>query len=66
MRLFDPGLPITVTTDEDGRPTMFRWDGEPHRVDSIEDVREPKLDTVGDGRSPPGHVGGRKVARCTC
>lgn len=43
MRLFDPGLPIVVTADEEGRP-MFRWNGEPHHVESIEEVCEPKLD----------------------
>lgn len=44
MRLYNPGLPIRVTADVQGRPLAFVWNGFTHRVESIEDVREPKLD----------------------
>lgn len=44
MRLWPNGDPIRVTADSDGRPLAFVWQGESHKVATIEDVREPKLD----------------------
>jgi hypothetical protein len=44
VRHFDPGLPIRVTADEKGRPVTFLLNGHIHHTESIEDVREPKLD----------------------
>ncbi len=44
MRLFNPGLAIRVTANDDGTPAAFVWDGFTHRVESIEDVREPRLE----------------------
>jgi hypothetical protein len=43
MRLWPQGDPIRVTADSDGRPLAFVWQGESHKVATIEDVREPKL-----------------------
>jgi hypothetical protein len=44
MRLYRPGDPIRVRCSGEGRPLAFTWHGEPYRVDSIEEVREPRLD----------------------
>ena len=44
MRLFPHGEPIRVQPDADAAPKVFIWAGEVHRVTSIEDVREPKLE----------------------
>lgn len=44
MRSYDPPLPVRVRTAPDGRPQAFVWDGVTHAVESIEGVREPRLD----------------------
>jgi len=44
MRLWPDGSPIRVHADEAERPLAFTWHGVTHRVTSIEDVREPRLD----------------------
>jgi hypothetical protein len=44
MRLFPHGEPIRVQADAALRPEAFVWTGELHRITSIEDVREPRLD----------------------
>jgi hypothetical protein len=44
MRQYPEGDPIRVRADTDGQPLVFIWHGQTHRVDSIEDVREPQLD----------------------
>jgi hypothetical protein len=44
MRTFPAGEVIHVRVDEAGGPTFFTWAGHAHRILSIEDVREPRLD----------------------
>jgi len=44
MRLYTQGLPIRVRTGPDGRPLAFTHTGHTHRVASVEEVREPRLD----------------------
>lgn len=44
MRQYPSGLPIRVRAAEDGRPQAFTWRGVTHRVETVEDVREPHLD----------------------
>jgi hypothetical protein len=44
MRLWQNGAPLKVLADVGGQPLSFIWDRDLHRVDSIEDVREPRLD----------------------
>lgn len=44
MRSYDPPLPVRVRAAPDGRPQAFVWDGVTHAVESIEGVREPRLD----------------------
>ena len=44
MRLYPNGDPIRARTDDAGRPLAFTWHGQPHRIATIEDVREPRLD----------------------
>jgi len=44
MRQYPNGDPIRVRADGDGTPVVFTWRGQPHRVDTVEDVREPRLD----------------------
>lgn len=44
MRSYDPPLPIRARASADGRPVAFVLDGVTHAVESIEAVREPRLD----------------------
>jgi hypothetical protein len=44
VRIYADGSPIRVTTDGSGRPVAFAWLGRTYRVETIEDVREPRLD----------------------
>lgn len=44
MRQYGQDAAIRVRADAEGRPLAFAWRGEPHRVDSVEEVREPRLD----------------------
>jgi hypothetical protein len=44
MRLYPQGLALRVQADGAGQPLSFVWAGDLHRVTSIEDVREPRLD----------------------
>ena len=43
MRLYLKPEPIRVTELE-GQPSAFRWMGHTYRIDTVEDVREPRLD----------------------
>lgn len=43
MRLYTPGLPVRVQADPTGRPEAFTLQGHMHRVESIEEHREPHL-----------------------
>jgi hypothetical protein len=44
MRHYPEGEPIRVRSRGDGQPLAFAWRGETHRIESVEDVREPRLD----------------------
>ncbi len=44
MRQYPDGVPIRVRVQGDGRPQAFVWAGETHRVESVEAVREPRLE----------------------
>ncbi|HQZ71980.1 MAG: DUF6504 family protein [Anaerolineae bacterium] len=44
MRLHNPGIPIRVQADPQGRPEAFTLRGRLHRVASLEEHREPRLD----------------------
>ena len=44
MRLHPEGLTIRVRTDPAGRPQLFVHEGKSHRVATIEEVREPRLE----------------------
>jgi len=44
MRHYSPGQPIRVQSGAQGQPLVFVWRGETYRVETIEDVREPRLD----------------------
>jgi len=44
MRQYPDGIPIRVRVNADGHPHAFVWAGETHRIDSIEEIREPRLD----------------------
>ena len=44
MRQFPEGDPIRVRIGDNGHPLAFTWRGQPHRVATVEDVREPRLD----------------------
>ena len=44
MRLWPDGAPLNVRADPSGQPLTFIWDRELHKVTSIEDVREARLD----------------------
>lgn len=44
MRQHPTGDPIRVRADGEGRPLAFVWNGHPHRVETIEETREPRLD----------------------
>jgi hypothetical protein len=44
MRQYVHGDPIRAQADGRGRPVAFRWQGQVHRIASIEDVREPRLE----------------------
>lgn len=44
VRQYPAGEAIRVRADGAGRPLAFVWNGRPHRVQSVEEVREPRLD----------------------
>ena len=44
MRMFPDGAPLRVRTDGRNQPATFVWLGETHAIESLEDVREPRLD----------------------
>lgn len=44
MRHYDSGLPIRTRIQGDGRPIAFVLSGVTHRVETVEDLREPRLD----------------------
>ena len=44
MRQYPEGVPIRVRVQGDGSPVAFVWAGETHRIETIEAVREPRLD----------------------
>lgn len=44
MRSYDPPLPVRVRTAGDGRPQAFVLDGVTYVVETIEEVRAPRLD----------------------
>ena len=44
MRQYPASERIRVRADATGRPLAFVWNGQPHRVDSVEEQREPDLD----------------------
>jgi hypothetical protein len=44
VRQYPAGETIRVRADAAGRPLAFTWRGQPHRVDSVEEAREPRLD----------------------
>jgi hypothetical protein len=44
MRLYPDGEPIRVQASPGGEPELFIWAGDLHRVATIEEVREPRLD----------------------
>lgn len=44
MRSYDPPLPIRARVTADGMPHSFVLDGVTFVVDTIEEVREPRLD----------------------
>jgi len=52
VRQYIRGDPIRVQATGDGRPVAFSWHGQLHRVATIEDVREPRLEWW----SPSGEV----------
>lgn len=52
VRQYPAGVAIRVRAQGDGRPILFVLDGQTHRVASVEDVREPRLDWW----SPTGEV----------
>ena len=43
MRQYAAGVPVRVRA-RDGRPVAFALEGETHRVASVEDMREPRVD----------------------
>jgi hypothetical protein len=44
-RIYEPGTaPVRVVIDALGQPKAFTWEGATHRVASIEEMREPKLE----------------------
>lgn len=43
MRQYVKGDPIRVQADDQGRPLAFSWHGHVHRVATIEDLHEPRL-----------------------
>jgi hypothetical protein len=44
MRQYVDGDPIRVHTGSEGRLLAFVWSGVTHRIDTVEDIREPSLD----------------------
>lgn len=52
MRIHLKPAPIEVRTDAEGRPAALTLGGHPHRVQTVEDVREPRLEWW----SPAGEV----------
>ena len=44
MRQYPAGDPIRARTDSQGQLVAFAWRGVTHRIETIEDVREPSLD----------------------
>jgi len=43
MRLYKPGLPARVQADDKGEPLLFTLQGRIHKVEHIEEHREPHL-----------------------
>jgi hypothetical protein len=44
MRQYADGEPIRVRVDAEAKPRAFAWRGRVHRVDTVEDIREPQLE----------------------
>jgi hypothetical protein len=44
MRQYPRGEPIEVRLDPTDRPQAFVWSGVVHRIETVEDRREPRLD----------------------
>jgi len=44
MRQYPAGESIRARADHAGRPIAFVFQGHPHRVESVEEAREPRLD----------------------
>lgn len=44
MRHHAEGQPVAATADAAGRPVTFVLGGRTHRVETVEDVREPRLE----------------------
>jgi hypothetical protein len=44
MRQYASGEELRAQADRHGLPTAFVWHGRPHRVVTVEEVREPRLD----------------------
>jgi hypothetical protein len=44
MRQYPAGESIRVQADRTGRPLAFVCQGHPHRIESVEEAREPRLD----------------------